>query len=95
MDLAAWFGPQGVLSSGDPAHIFGSGPVMQRSTLSIDELRRRIKERTLIDEDAIDEMVELQLKLFADEIAEWNEHDWWLYVMKGNWAGQHDLLLVS
>jgi hypothetical protein len=27
MDLTAWFGPQGVFSSGDAAHIFGSGHV--------------------------------------------------------------------
>jgi hypothetical protein len=35
MDLTAWFGPQGVFSTGDAAHIFGfrftvhgSGPVL-------------------------------------------------------------------
>jgi hypothetical protein len=28
MDLTAWFGLQGVFSSGDAAHIFGSGPVL-------------------------------------------------------------------
>jgi hypothetical protein len=27
MDLTAWFGPQGVFSTGDAAHIFGSGSV--------------------------------------------------------------------
>jgi hypothetical protein len=27
MDLTAWSGPQGVFSTGDAAHIFGSGPV--------------------------------------------------------------------
>jgi hypothetical protein len=30
MDLTAWFGPQGVFSSGGAAHIFGSGPVPRR-----------------------------------------------------------------
>jgi hypothetical protein len=33
MDLAAWFGPQGVFSSGDAAHIFGSGPVLLWSNI--------------------------------------------------------------
>jgi hypothetical protein len=28
MDLAAWFGSQDVLSAGEAAHIFGSGPVL-------------------------------------------------------------------
>ena len=27
MDLTAWFGPHGVFSTGDAAHIFGSGSV--------------------------------------------------------------------
>jgi hypothetical protein len=27
MDLTAWFGSQGVFSTGEAAHIFGSGPV--------------------------------------------------------------------
>jgi hypothetical protein len=27
MDLTAWFGSQGVFSTGDAAHIFGSGSV--------------------------------------------------------------------
>jgi hypothetical protein len=27
MDLTAWFGPQGVFSTGEAAHIFGSGSV--------------------------------------------------------------------
>jgi hypothetical protein len=29
MDLAAWFGSQDVFSTGEAAHIFGSGPVRQ------------------------------------------------------------------
>jgi hypothetical protein len=29
MDLTAWFGSQGVFSTGEAAHIFGSGPVNQ------------------------------------------------------------------
>jgi hypothetical protein len=28
MDLTAWFGSQGVFSTGEAAHIFGSGPVL-------------------------------------------------------------------
>jgi hypothetical protein len=32
MDLTAWFGPQGVFSSGDAAHIFGSGSVVRLAT---------------------------------------------------------------
>jgi hypothetical protein len=29
MDLTAWFGPHGVFSTGDAAHIFGSGSVSE------------------------------------------------------------------
>jgi hypothetical protein len=37
MDLTAWFGPQGVFSSGDPAHIFGSGCVLPDSHADKDD----------------------------------------------------------
>jgi len=33
MDLTAWFGSQGVFSTGDAAHIFGSGSVPQQLRL--------------------------------------------------------------
>jgi hypothetical protein len=31
MDLTAWFGSQGVFSTGEAAHIFGSGSVLLAS----------------------------------------------------------------
>jgi len=31
MDLTAWFGSQGVFSTGEAAHIFGSGSVAGRA----------------------------------------------------------------
>jgi hypothetical protein len=34
MDLTAWFGSQGVFSTGDAAHIFGSGSVPQQAASS-------------------------------------------------------------
>jgi hypothetical protein len=33
MDLTAWFGSQGVFSTGEAAHIFGSGPVQRQHRL--------------------------------------------------------------
>jgi hypothetical protein len=48
MDLAAWFGSQGVFSTGEAAHIFGSGSVPLTGLSAFYYLPGRIPEMCLL-----------------------------------------------